>query len=70
MKPIWCEAHHVKEYDRDNGPTDIDNMALLCSRHHTRVHSVGWSAKMEPGQYLAIATPDGRVLRGPPRTLV
>jgi Domain of unknown function (DUF222)/HNH endonuclease len=69
MKPIWCEAHHVEEYDRDDGPTDIDNMALLCSRHHTRVHSPGWSAKMEPGQYLAVTTPDGRVLRGPPRTL-
>jgi Domain of unknown function (DUF222) len=27
MKPIWCEAHHILEYDRDHGPTDIDNMA-------------------------------------------
>jgi Domain of unknown function (DUF222)/HNH endonuclease len=69
MKPIWCEAHHVEEYDRDNGPTDIDNMALLCGTHHKTVHSAGYSAKVEPGQYLAVTRPDGHVLRGPPRTL-
>jgi Domain of unknown function (DUF222) len=70
VKPIWCEAHHVLEYDRDHGPTDIDNMALLCGGHHKIVHSTGWSAKMEPGQYLTVTNPDGHVLRGPPRTLV
>jgi Domain of unknown function (DUF222) len=69
VKPIWCEAHHVLEYDRDHGPTDIDNMALLCSGHHTTVHKPGWTAKMDPGQYLVITKPDGHVLRGPPRTL-
>jgi hypothetical protein len=69
MKPIWCEAHHVLEYDRDHGPTDIGNMALLCGGHHKTVHKPGWSVKMEPGQYLAITTPEGHVLRGPPRTL-
>ncbi len=69
MKPIWCEAHHILEFDRDHGPTDIDNMALLCGQHHKTVHKTGWSAKMEPGQQLAITTPEGHVLRGPPRTL-
>ena len=69
MKPIWCEAHHILEYDRDHGPTDIDNMALLCGIHHKTVHKPGWTAKMEPGQYLVITNPDGHQLRGPPRTL-
>jgi Domain of unknown function (DUF222) len=69
VKPIWCQAHHIAEYDRDHGPTDIDNMALLCGGHHTTVHKPGWTVKMEPGQYLAITTPEGHVLRGPPRTL-
>jgi hypothetical protein len=69
MKPIWCVAHHILEYDRDHGPTDIDNMAILCGQHHKTVHKPGWTVKMEPGQYLAITTPDGHVLRGPPRTL-
>jgi Domain of unknown function (DUF222) len=70
VKPIWCQAHHILEYDRDNGPTDIDNMALLCGGHHTTVHKPGWTAKMDPGQYLVITKPDGHVLRGPPRTAV
>ncbi len=69
QKPIRCEAHHIEEYDRDHGPTDIDNMALFCGHHHKTVHKTGWTVKMEPGQYLAIATPEGHVLRGPPRTL-
>ena len=66
-KPTLCEAHHIAEYDRDNGPTDIDNMALLCSTHHKLIHTTGWTAKMAPGQHLEITTPTGRTLRGPPR---
>ena len=33
----WCEAHHVLEWVFD-GPTDLDNLGLLCERHHTKVH--------------------------------
>lgn len=36
--PSWCEAHHLDEWDADGGPTDVDNLALLCTRHHTVVH--------------------------------
>lgn len=38
----WCQAHHVLTWERDNGPTDVDNMVLLCQRHHTYVHSNEW----------------------------
>lgn len=33
----WCDAHHVVWWSK-NGRTDIDNLALLCGRHHTIVH--------------------------------
>jgi hypothetical protein len=33
----WCDAHHVTHW-ADGGPTDLDNAALLCGRHHTIVH--------------------------------
>ena len=33
----WCEAHHVLEW-ADDGPTNLDNLGLLCERHHTKVH--------------------------------
>src|SRR5207237_2165955 len=28
--PSHCEAHHLKFWTRDHGPTDIDNLALVC----------------------------------------
>lgn len=38
--PGWCHAHHIKHW-ADGGPTDLDNLALLCQRHHTIVHRDG-----------------------------
>lgn len=37
MPPQWCDAHHVEWWSR-GGDTDLSNAALLCQRHHTRVH--------------------------------
>jgi hypothetical protein len=37
IDPARCEAHHVHEWERDGG-TDLDNMVLLCTRHHHAVH--------------------------------
>ncbi|MGC0274441.1 DUF222 domain-containing protein [Pseudactinotalea sp. Z1739] len=38
IPPQWCDAHHVRHW-ADGGPTDMDNGALLCGRHHTYVHA-------------------------------
>ncbi|WP_338751770.1 HNH endonuclease signature motif containing protein [Janibacter alittae] len=38
MPPQWCDAHHVDWWSR-GGDTDMDNAALLCQRHHTKVHT-------------------------------
>src|SRR5829696_2042532 len=35
--PGWSRAHHVRHWV-DGGPSDMDNAALLCQRHHTFVH--------------------------------
>lgn len=37
MPPAWCDAHHLVWWSRGGG-TDIENLALLCPRHHTLVH--------------------------------
>ena len=29
-----CQLHHVREWHRDRGPTDIDNLVAVCARHH------------------------------------
>ncbi|MQA82773.1 MAG: DUF222 domain-containing protein [Streptosporangiales bacterium] len=35
--PRYTEAHHVTWWSR-GGTTDIDNMALVCTVHHTAIH--------------------------------
>ena len=37
MPAHWTDAHHV-QYWSLGGRTDVGNAALLCERHHTRVH--------------------------------
>jgi Domain of unknown function (DUF222)/HNH endonuclease len=41
----WCEAHHVWHW-ADGGPTDLENLVLLCRAHHRAVHEGGggWNA--------------------------
>ena len=39
-EPARCEAHHVKPWAKPSeGPTDIDNLALLCGTCHRRLHN-------------------------------
>jgi hypothetical protein len=43
----WCDAHHLLEWVLDDGPTSVDNGALLCERHHTKVHH-GFRVERQP----------------------
>ena len=45
----WTEGHHIRWWQRDHGPTDIGNLALLCGRHHDEVHSGTWVLEMHDG---------------------
>ena len=57
--PAWCQAHHVVPWAAD-GPTDIDNLCLLCSRCHHRVHDEGWQIQRIPdGEHLFQPPPRG-----------
>jgi hypothetical protein len=48
VPPSSCEAHHVVWW-RNGGKTDIDNLALVCGRHHTLVHTGDWSLAIRDG---------------------
>jgi hypothetical protein len=37
----WTAAHHVVHWAQ-GGRTDLDNLVLLCRRHHWSVHEGGW----------------------------
>ena len=61
--PGWCEAHHLVFWDH-GGPTDLDNLCLLCSHHHHLCHEGRWRAAREEGQ-LVFRRPDGSRLEPP-----
>jgi hypothetical protein len=64
--PGWCEAHHFDEVFRDDGPTDLNNMGLVCSTHHDFVHHKGW-AFLGDSDDLYLRQPDGTLTPAPPR---
>ncbi|WP_297081359.1 HNH endonuclease signature motif containing protein [uncultured Demequina sp.] len=48
--PSWCEAHHIREWSRESGRTDLDNGVMLCTRCHHDVHRQGWRIHATPTQ--------------------
>ncbi|WP_064059187.1 HNH endonuclease signature motif containing protein [Prescottella equi] len=43
--PAHCEGHHIKHW-ADGGPTDLDNLVLLCRYHHQLLHHSHWDVKI------------------------
>lgn len=54
------KAHHVIFWV-DGGPTDLDNLVLLCQVHHTYVHEGCVRLTGRPGAWV-FALPDGRII--------
>ncbi|MCU1687975.1 MAG: endonuclease, partial [Amycolatopsis sp.] len=40
-----CDGHHIVFWIL-GGPTDLDNLTLLCERHHRLIHCGGWEVRM------------------------
>ena len=55
-------AHHLVHWE-DGGPTDPDNLVLLCPFHH-RLHHAGGITLTGPAQQLVVTDADGRQLSG------
>ena len=54
--PAWTDAHHIKHW-ADGGPTTLDNLVLLCRRHHRMVHEIGWTLNLQLKRELAAVPP-------------
>ena len=54
-------AHHVHHW-ADGGPTDLDNLVLVCSHHHRFVHEHRWDIEVSRDGVHRFRPPDGRVV--------
>jgi hypothetical protein len=55
--PSWCEAHHINEWKRHGGRTDIADGVLLCRHHHLLTHNNGWRVTRHQGDYFVVPPP-------------
>jgi hypothetical protein len=61
----WCDVHHLIHW-LFGGETNLGNSALLCERHHTKVHH-GFRVERDPGGRWRTYRPDGsEILIGAP----
>lgn len=55
--PSWTEAHHINEWYRDGGRTDLIDGILLCRHHHLLVHNNGWKVTRSEARYFVVPPP-------------
>jgi hypothetical protein len=60
----WSDVHHVVHWI-DGGETSVENSALLCERHHTKVHH-GFTIERDPTGRWHTYRPDGTEILIPP----
>ena len=57
----WCEVHHVVHW-LFGGDTSLENSALLCERHHTKMHHGFTIERYTAGRWHTYR-PDGTEIR-------
>ena len=54
----WTDVHHLKHW-ADGGKHVMNNMILLCRRHHRMVHEEGWQLVVTAEGNIVALMPDG-----------
>jgi hypothetical protein len=49
----WTQSHHLKHWIR-GGPTELENLVLLCHRHHWKLHEGGWQLVRSDDGFVAV----------------
>ena len=70
--PSHCHAHHIVPWTAPaQGPTDIDNLVLVCNRHHHHIHQHNLTLTRAPNGQWTTHTPNqpqtARTARKPTR---
>jgi hypothetical protein len=61
----FVDAHHIQHW-ADGGETSMNNLVLLCRRHHRLVHEGGFEVQTLPDGEIWFIYPDGRTLPAAP----
>ena len=61
----FTHPHHLVPW-HPAGPTDLDNLVLLCEHHHRRMHAREWSVSGDANEELTFVGPSGRVMTSRP----
>jgi hypothetical protein len=62
---VFTHPHHLVPWHPD-GPTDLDNLVLLCEHHHRRMHAREWTVSGNANAALTFVGPSGRVMTSRP----
>ncbi len=60
-RSLYLKAHHIR-YSTDGGPTQIDNLVLLCQKHHSVVHKPGWRVERTGDGKFWFHAPNGKIV--------
>lgn len=61
----WTNIHHLVAWS-EGGPTDMDNLCMLCGVHHRLVHEGGWKIVGDPNGQITFVDKTGRpFVQGP-----
>ena len=67
-RPSFSEEHHLVPW-AEGGATDLENLCLLCYRHHWMVHEGGWQVARQQDGEISTVPPQymwgQRVVQGP-----
>ena len=55
------DGHHIKHW-ADGGETSLDNLVLLCTRHHRLVHEGGYKIELDQSNQHFFRRPDGKAV--------
>ncbi len=55
----YAQGHHIHHW-ANGGATTLDNLSLLCRRHHRAVHEEGYQVERDAEGMLRFSTPGGR----------
>jgi Domain of unknown function (DUF222)/HNH endonuclease len=68
----FTQAHHIVWWEQ-GGPTDLENLVLVCTFHHRLVHEYGWQVRREENGAVSWFRREGRRYRpgsAPPEELI